>query len=385
MTAEPPEESAFDSSYDRDVEGIEVVRCPVPTLRRLVGNNRLARAFELPDAHAGWMPTALVAARRMIARGGIDAAWSIVPPASLLPVGAYLRRRGIAWVCDVEDPIVESPFYPGQNRLTRAALAIWERLFLPRCDRLTCTSDGLLGLMRDRFGLVGTFLPTGYDEEDFRDLPVPPADGRWTISHLGSLPAYRDPAPLVEALRALVRRGDLRADDLRLRFVGFISGAARRLLDEAHRGDLAGAVEVEPYRPYQQFVREVAGADVLLIIETRDDPYGGLILQLKIFAYLRAAAPILAISPPNQMTRILEETGRGQSVWPPEPDRIASALLDLHRSRAPRPAVLPPPSPAVARYDVRRSAETLARVLDEAVEARRLRAAPPRRPSSRTG
>jgi len=370
VTAKSPEESAFDASYAPDIEGIEVVRCPVLSPRRLLGNNRISRAFEIPDAHVGWIPTAFQACCRLTGRRRFSAAWTIVPPASLLAVGAFLQRRGVAWVCDLHDPLVGSPFYPGQNRFTRKALARWERLFLPRCDALTGGSDGLLSQARDRYGLEGTFIPSGYDEEDFANLALPREDRRWTIAHLGSLPAYRDPAPLVQALCMLVRRDEMPATDLRLRFVGYLSGGARRLLEEAGSRDLTGSVEIAPYRPYREFVHEVAGADLLIIVETRDDPHGGLILQLKSFAYLRASAPILAISPPNQMTRMIEDSGRGRAIWPPDPERIAEAVLEFYRARTPRPTSLPSPSENVSRYDVRHSAATLARVLDEAVAAR---------------
>lgn len=365
ITAERVEEAPYDDSYAHDADALEVIRCRVPTLRRFFGNTRFGRALEVPDAHAGWIPTAIAAGNRLAKARRVDAIWSLVPPVSTLAIAAALRRvHKMPWVCDLHDAVIDSPYYYRQHRFLRMLQAAWERRFLPRADTFTGSSRGLLRAAHDRYGVPeGTFIPNSYDEDDFKGIVPDRSDGRWTIAHIGSLPHYRNPEALIAALSILVRRGLMKSTDIRLRFIGYLSGDARKALETASSGVLRGAVEIEPVRPHREALRDLVSADLLLLFETREDKYDS-VYQLKCSGYLRAPAPILAISPPNQMTQAIEETGRGRAVWPSEPERIAEALLEAYQRRAPRPVKLFGPAPGVERFSSQAAAAALAEVLN---------------------
>ena len=103
-------------------------------------------------------------------------------------------------------------------------------------------------------------------------------------------------------------------------------------------------------------------ADVLVLITSRDSSEA----SGKLFEYLAAGRPILALAEGNEAERIVRETRTGIVVTPEDLDAIAAALRraasgELARDYAPR---------GIDRYAYPRLAEEAVEAIDEAITAR---------------
>ena len=86
------------------------------------------------------------------------------------------------------------------------------------------------------------------------------------------------------------------------------------------------------------------------------------LLNIKVFEYLAAGRPILALAAGTEAGRVVAETG-GEVVAADDPEAIADALKRL--VNAP-PA--PPPAEAVAPYTYPAPAERMAEAVERAIE-----------------
>jgi len=119
---------------------------------------------------------------------------------------------------------------------------------------------------------------------------------------------------------------------------------------------LAGSLERERALALQ---RE---ADALLLLA---QPTRSQLLNIKLFEYLAAGRPILALAGDTEAGRVVEEIG-GETVRADDPAAIAAALLRLAAG-----GLDAPPQEALAPYTYPAPAERMAVVVERAIAARR--------------
>jgi glycosyltransferase involved in cell wall biosynthesis len=155
--------------------------------------------------------------------------------------------------------------------------------------------------------------------------------------HAGNINAeFRDPRPLIRAVRRAADAGAIDASRICLRFIGggaFGESAAVR--GEAERSGLGDAIEFLPRVPYEQSLAELAKADMLLLLQASADTVG--LVPAKLYEYLRAQKPVLALVQPGATTDVLELTGGGWAVAPSYEagltDVLASAFREWEEDR----------------------------------------------------
>lgn len=307
----------------------------------------------VPDAYlTSWAPYALVAARRLLRERGYDAIVTTSPYESAHLVGLACRRRA-AWLADFRDGWVfdshRPPFYTAwQHRLDERL----ERTVVRRADAVLAATRPIAEDFAARLGVAAHHVPNGWE-------PAAP-DGRSTTSLLeadrvnlvytGTLSGGwgRDPRPLLAALRALGDEPDVAAR-LRLVIAGRLSEADAALLDELG-GPLVRHVGMLDREGAQALQR---GADGLVLITSANPSEA----TGKLFEYLGADRPILALAEGNEAARIVTETRTGLTVAPDDEAAIAAALrraaqgalAEAHRPVGLEPYTYPGPALAVER------------------------------------
>jgi glycosyltransferase involved in cell wall biosynthesis len=294
----------------------------------------------LPDVWIGWLPWALAAGKRIARQDPIDVVYSTSPPATAHLIAWRLAARlHKPWVADFRDPWIEDPPEPGAPTgvLFRTVDKWLERKVIERCSHVVTSTADLQDTItrrypsqaRDKF----TTIPNGYDEADFSQLPpiTHPGPGELRIVHAGSINGqFRDPRPLLTALRAAADSGRLDIDRVRLRFLGSGPYADSPELQEAiHRLGLNACIEFVPRLPYAHSLRELATADVLLLLQASEDTRG--LVPAKLYEYLRMQKPVLALVLPGEASRILQTTGGGVAIDPTDQRRLVEELAGLYR------------------------------------------------------
>jgi glycosyltransferase involved in cell wall biosynthesis len=293
--------------------------------RALVQAQVTARRLLLPDASVTWNLTAIPAAIRIARSEGIDAVLTTSPPASVHLVGAAVQRAtGVKWIADLRDPIVANQHRRDDTAAARARQVANEqvaRLVARKADAVTCVSEAIADEVRslDAAGAVRV-VANGCDFDDFVGLEYTPGE-RFRITHTGSFFGRRDPRPFLQAFH------DAELDAV-ARFVGDFRSSDREWAESLHLGD---RLELVDYLPRADSLRLQRDSEALLLLVPDAGGRGKGVLSGKVFEYIAAGRPILAVVPPDgAAANLIRETGSGVIAAPEDVDAIRSALVELH-------------------------------------------------------
>jgi glycosyltransferase involved in cell wall biosynthesis len=279
----------------------------------------------VPDPFlVSWAPFALGGAMRALRERPVDCVVTSSPNESTHLVGVLLKRRfGHAWIADLRDGWTFERFLPefptaGQRALNRRL----ERLALRRADAVVAATRPIADDVRARYGIDAQHVPNAWDPDLDPTLPASEAGrGEVRLVHTGKLRGEwgRDPAPLFAALRRLLDEEPELGDRVRLVVAGKLDVADARLMEDARLGD---AVTHVGQLPRAEALRLQRSADTLILVTS---PNSGEATG-KLYEYLAAERPILALAADNEAARIVRETGTGVAVDPGDPDAILDAL-----------------------------------------------------------
>jgi hypothetical protein len=208
------------------------------------------------------------------------------------------------------------PDYP-RDRATRAVCRWLEEITVRDCSRAVYTAPGAIRMYAKRYPSIPDsrwkLIRNGFDEENFalaerRTGHGARADRPLVMVHSGLLyRSERDPRSFFTALGELRRAGRIEASRLRivLRASGDEDYHRRHIQDHG----IEDIVSLEPGIPYQQALQEMLDADGLLLFQASNCNHQ---IPAKVYEYLRARRPILALTDPEGDTAgVLREAGVG--------------------------------------------------------------------------
>lgn len=360
--------------------GCEVVRAPcLDVARHLSIGGNYPRFLALPDRWASWQFLAVPMGRRIVHKYAVDALWSTYPIATAHKIGAGIARTtGVPWIADFRDPMAQDD-YPTEPRQKRAFEQV-EALVVKHATRLMFVTPSAQALYRTRFSEKPAehfvLLENGYDESAFDSLDEisPRRSQPPVLLHSGIVyPQERDPTALFTALGHLARSGAIREGDFLIRFRAPVHTQLLRSLADRH--DALPFIDIQPRIPYEAALREMVSADALVVMQGSNCNEQ---IPAKLYEYLRAQRPILALADPEGDTgRTLEVLGYPMVTKLESAEQIAANLprflSALHDGRLPVA-----PLSEVARYSRRTLTAEFATILESATEDRASREPLPR-------
>ena len=286
----------------------------------------IGRRLLVPDENVTWNATAIPKAVSIARSEGIDVVLTTSPPGSVHMIGAAVKRAtGVKWVADLRDSIARHPHRSTEGigafakQKARAGVA---QLVARQADAIVTAADAITEETRSLSprGRLLT-IANGSDFDDFAGLDYRRTE-RFRLTHTGSFFGQRDPRPFLRALRASG------LEDVTVRFVGDFRPADREFLESLELGD---RVELVEYVPRRESLRLQRDSDALLLLIPEAGGRGRGILSGKVFEYLAAERPILAVVPPDgAAARLISDTGAGVVAAPEDEDAIRAALRSLH-------------------------------------------------------
>lgn len=268
----------------------------------------------LPDRWSSWWLGAVPAGLALIRKLKPDVLWSTYPIATAHLIAYTLRRlTGIRWVADFRDPMTE-PGYPVNPRAHDAFEWI-EYQTLKHCERAVFTAPGAVRLCAERYPDIPksrlTIIENGYDESAFTEAekaadPGRSGSGPLVLVHSGTVyPSERDPRAFFGALSGLHKNGGIKPGELKV--VMRATGCDDYLRGLIERYGLDGIVTLEPPVPYRVALAEMLAADGLLVLQAANCNYQ---VPAKLYEYLRARRPILALTDPaGDTAAVLKDAG----------------------------------------------------------------------------
>lgn len=311
--------------------------------------------FFIPDARRFWIKPSVRFLSKVLQQEDIHTLVTTGPPHSMHLIGLELKKQsGVRWVADFRDPWTSIGYHEALllgKRAQRKHQAL-EQEVLRQADHIITTSE----TTRAEFRLL-TPRPIQVITNGFTGSPnrKEQPGGPFTLAHIGSLLSGRNPAALWQALSTLLAKHEDLRNDLRIELTGVVSDEARRSL-KSH--GLEPYVTITPYVPHGEALGLQRKAQVLLLLEI-DSPKTAGIIPGKLFEYLAASRPILAIGPRGwEAGQIVVECGSGAAFDYAQPNEIASQLLQWYRSF--RAGALEVAGEGVSRYHRRELAKRLA-------------------------
>ncbi len=377
LTARPRAVAVSDPSLGQDLPTeLQVVATSalmLPPILPWRARNLMARWLMVSDEQAGWAPFAQRQAEELIKRQQVQAIYTTSTPYTAHLIGLRLRRRfGLPWLADFRDPWVENTALKLPTGWHRERVRRWERQVVTNADRVTVVSEPMAEAFRKAYPELNRqhflTLPNGYDPDDFAQaepLGRTSHNDRLTIVYSGSFYGQRTSQPFLQALHNVLERGQVPRSAVRVRFVGNVGQVTA---DQVREMGLADVVEITGYVSHRQSIGYVLGADVLLLMIAPGPGSEG-VLTGKIFEYLAAGRPILALTPKSAAGDLVLESRAGVVIDPddgPAIERQVVTWFDQWQRGVLNCASDPT---VIARFDRRRLTEALAQALDAIVQS----------------
>ena len=280
-------------------------------LRKLLSERVVGNLISSPDS---WLSEGLREASRLVASETFDVVLSSAGPISSHLVAARVKALapGTAWVADYRDLwsgnyCVPQPLFP-LNHLQ----ALMERFVNRRADLLVTVSEPLRRILAERYGKPAVVVENGFFPEDL----APPAGvevnfpKRLTFASTGSIyPTKRDPLPFLAALKELIDEGVISRHDVEVRFYG---ENTYRLEERVRECGIADVVLLLPSVSRNESLAIQRASSGLIFLEA-DDPFSRGYLTGKLFEYLVAGPPIIAvgISHEHEAAKVISRTNTG--------------------------------------------------------------------------
>lgn len=289
---------------------------------------KLGEFILLPDTYVGWVPFAVRAASGLCSEEKFDLIYSTSPPDSThLAAGKLSRRFGIPWVVDFRDPWIGLYLRDPATPLHRHLHSKMERR-AAEADLVLVTTDWQKKKLLQLYPSARVEkIPNGYDSEKFERFEnLKPDPERFTFLHTGMLTLGRKSRNFLEGLSFFMKRTGTGSDSLQAIFAGAWESGNREWVDKL---GLREVTDFKGHLPHDQCIRLEKESHVLLLIKHDDFRYRGLIPG-KLYEYIGARRPILAVVPDGEAGEIVRNLNRGEIASVSNPDDISEKIEKLY-------------------------------------------------------
>jgi len=288
--------------------------------------------FLFPDSKIGWLPWALAKGFLLCRKEKIDLIFSTSPPVTAHLLGYLLKLfTGKRWVSDYrdlwsggyQDDSLPSPFHSLLKRKV-------QRTLLQKTDGVVCVNELLCQKLHEKTvkSAKTVTIPSGYDSEDFQ-FKGETQDDLFKIVYMGTFSPDHNPEPFFTALSDLLRENLIPKNKLKFFHVGLSAGLDLDGLLTKY--GLETIVERKGYLPHKEAVRFIGDAHLFLLAITPRKK-GEVIITGKIFEYLAARRPILAMVPPRgAAAEMVNRLKAGKVVSPDNVSEIKETLFYFYQ------------------------------------------------------
>ncbi len=286
-----------------------------------------------PDEFVGWIPFAVRKAVQVAKSEQVNALYTTAPPNSVHLIGRKVHlKTGLPWVADFRDLWDQYPdSYNPFGWLWKVNLDNrFEKRVLKTCQKALVVSETMKKQLQKKYPNLPpekiAVITNGFDPLDVQEDPPPEIyPGKFVLTHAGTLFAWRKSGPFFQTLRQLLRENTDFAERFQLLLLGIVHSEVQKEIQ--HLG-LSSWVTIQGYKKFPEMMRVLrASSALLLIIGTQ--PHAANVLTLKLFDYMNARRPILAIAPEGEVSGLVQRLNLGHSCLPDDAEGMRRALLQF--------------------------------------------------------
>ena len=284
--------------------------------------------FFIPDPKLFWIKPSVKYLQSYLNKNDVDVIISTGPPHSMHLIAEKLHQKNdVKWLADFRDPwsdiyynkdFKELSFVKNRNKKL-------EKSVLKKADCVLTVSNALKKEFSKYANRVEV-VTNGFDD-DFLEPSKVLLDEKFTISYIGLLPKQSNPENLFRVLQVLCSQHKDFEKDLQLNFIGDISDVVKTAVC---KNKLKENTRFIDYVDHTKAIEYQQKAQVLLLLIPNVKKCKG-ILTGKLFEYLSAKRPILAIGPEDgDLADVIEDTNAGVIVDFDNDDKLSSEILKLY-------------------------------------------------------
>jgi len=267
--------------------------------------------YFIPDAKKYWINPSVRKLSKYLKQNPVDWIITTGPPHSVHLIGKKLKlKTKLKWLADFRDPWTEIDYFH-QLPLTKKSLRKHQQLenkVLTKADLVTVVGNS----MRDKYQKLNTnchVITNGFDDEGVvKDVTL---DRLFSLTHIGMLNADRNPLVFWKTIRTLLDDNDDFEKALKINLIGKIADEVKLSI---RKYNLEKHISYTTYIPHNSVLKHQKKSQILLLFINQVPNAKGIITG-KVFEYLQAKRPILAIAPPDgDLAEILNQTKSGKVV-----------------------------------------------------------------------
>jgi glycosyltransferase involved in cell wall biosynthesis len=366
ITATTPRHYPVDPELEKQIPGsVEIIRIPVvwegSTFRRLLGRLNLdwiPQKLVTPDERIFWVEKASSQAKKLLKKSGFDILYTTGPPFSLLMGGLWLKREKwneTPWVAEFRDPWTLAPYLSIHGANHRRVARETEDDLMRLADKVVMVTPSFAKMMRAKYpgnAVKVECVPNGFDEEDFRHLPVKgdSHNEKLTIAAAGTVFGRYNMDEFLKGLIELKRNEPGYYEKISVKFQGLPDYRLNRFIIENNLNDRCSS---RGFVPHARNIRDLWTSD-LLVLPLADVENSEGHIPSRTYEYLASGTPVLAICPDGDLADLVAEFPQVSRVKPGDTSGIVEIIKDAVAAWE-RNDLPPDPDPNALRSQTRRS------------------------------
>jgi glycosyltransferase involved in cell wall biosynthesis len=316
--------------------------------------------FIYPDQVINWSVSATEKGNEIFNQCQIDAIISSMSPAtSHIVANELLKRKKVPWVADFRDLWTQNHFFYH----SRIRLFFEQRLELKTLslsNALTTVSSPLSEKLQELHKNKKVFTITnGFDPEQLN--PGIPLTKKFSMTYTGILyRGHQNPEPFFRTMKVLIDEKMIDPSAIEIHFFGSDEGW---LISDVKKYHLENIIQIHGQISREESIQKQRESHVLLLF-TWNDPKEKGVYTGKIFDYLAAKRPILAIGLKGSVVAdLLDQTQAGKNISTDAEikDRILQLYREYQENGFVRYSVI---SSEIEKFNHREMAKKFAEVLD---------------------
>jgi len=284
--------------------------------------------YFIPDARKFWIKPSVKYLSAYLKNNKMDVVITTGPPHSMHLIGLELQNKfPVKWIADFRDPWTDIDYFhqlPLTKKSKQKHIAL-EQSVLQNADGVLVVGKTMKENYK-KFNKNLHVITNGFDGKlsDHKNE----LDTKFTLTHVGMMNADRNPKNLWIALAELTKENLEFAKVLQIKLIGKVDDA---VIKSIHASKLEDKAQFINYIPHHEVMDYQRSAQVLLL-SVNNVPAAKGIITGKIFEYLQAKRPILALAPKDgDLAEIINKTNSGVVVGFEDKEKIKDAVLDYYK------------------------------------------------------
>ncbi len=369
----PPRKETKSSQQEKKVEAkpFKNVNLKKILINCINGFQKFLNTYILiPGYHILWIPFATKRAIQIIKKEQISVIFTSFPAYSLNIIGYMLKVvTRVPWVADYRDLWTDDLSRDWLPRWRKRLERFLEFVVMKRADRIIIVSGQMVHIMLRNFPYLNNerfaVISNGFDPEYSKIIITNYKKGTsFKIVYTGQIKNFTH-SKFFFAVDELIKKNDDLAKKIEIILVGrIVETEKEKIFQELNKQNIISRLHITGWISHAKALEIQKNSDVLLLIIGSKVPNPETILTGKIFEYIIAQRPILALVPEGAAKEVILKTRTGIPVHPENLKGIKNAITELYKQWKSDSLFIQPDWTEINKYDRKNLTKKLAAILD---------------------